>query len=284
MNYIKSFFINHSLDFTFLQTSKREFIYSFLLSVFFIFIYKTFSLYIKKQNLSSERKYTALINFRNSILFIYVLLLLFIWIGEIKTSILSATALFSAFIITFKEVLLSIIGTLISNQNLDIGDYVEYDNVKGKIVNKTFLNTTILINDTKQIQELVVPNLVFLTSKFKKLSKIPKAHFATINLSTEHLDLIHDFSPLLKQQAELIVKEHNPEYSLYLKSIGEITPHFDAPEELVSITYDLSDPKRYQIIINFISRASKITIITHQIQEKFIEFVANNQKYQVKEK
>lgn len=262
-------FTNH------LGTFKNELLNTFMIILFLVVFYKGFSFYTNKQEMSYERKHRALVNTRNILIFIFVVMTFFIWIGEIKTSLLSAAAICSAIIITFKEIILSFFGTLVSNQSFQLGDYIEVDGLPGKIINKSFLNTTILLNDTQQTQELIVPNLVFLNNKFKKLSKIPKAQFVSFAISVDSIDKVFEYSELGRSIAHDILMQYNPDYEEYFKQIDQITPYFDIPKSIVNVSFEVSDARKLQFIISFVCRPSQMSNIKDEILNKYLQTIHN---------
>ena len=264
MSYI-SILLNH------LGTFKTELFYSLFLVSFLVFFYKTFSFYINKQETSHEKKDRALINARNFLIFIFVILSFFIWIGEIKTSLISAAALGGAIIITYKEIILSFFGTIISNQTFELGDYIEIDGLPGKIINKSFLNTTILLNDTQQTQELIVPNLIFLNNKFKKLSKIPKVQFVSFGISVDNINKIYYYSEIAKNIAKEVLFKHDPSFDDYLKQVDKTTPYFVAPESIVNIGFEVADSRKLQIIVSFVCRPSLMSELKSEILNQYLQ-------------
>lgn len=261
-----------------LGSYKTELFNTFILSFSLIFLYKSFSFYTNKQQISYERKDRALVNARNIFIFIFVVMTFFFWIGEFKTSLLSAAAICSAIIITFKEIILSFFGTLISNQSFQLGDYIEVDGLPGKIINKSFLNTTVLLNDTFQTQELIVPNLVFLNGKFKKLSKIPKAHFVSFSISVDSIAKVFQAAELARIISHDILKQYNPDYEEYFKQIDQVTPYFDIPKSIVNISYEVSDPRKLQFIVSFVCRPSQMSQIKEEILCKYLQAIQINPK------
>lgn len=267
---------NFSFLYTFtsiLGSFRNELLNTFMFAFILFFFYKGFSFYTNKQQMSYERKHRALVNTRNILIFIGVVLTFFTWIGEIKTSLLSAAAICSAIIITFKEIILSFFGTLVSNQTFQLGDYIEVDGLQGKIINKSFLNTTVLLNDTQQTQELIVPNLVFLNNKFKKLSKIPKAHFVSFSIAVDSIEKVFHFSEIARIIAQDILKEYNPDYEEYFKEIDKNTPYFDIPKSIVNIGYEVSDSRKIQFVVSFVCRPSQMSQIKDQILLKYLQTV-----------
>lgn len=260
-------------------TFRNELLNTFILAIVLVVFYKGFFFYTNKQQMSYERKHRALVNTRNVLIFLFVVLTFFFWIGEIKTSILSAAAICSAIIITFKEIILSFFGTLISNQSFQLGDYIEVDGYPGKIINKSFLNTTVLLNDTHQTQELIVPNLMFLNGKFKKLSKIPKAHFVSFAISVDSMEKVFPCAESARSIALDILQQYNPDYEQYFKQIDQITPYFDIPKSIVNISYEISDPRKLQFVVSFVCRPSQMSQIKDEILHKYLQSIVAEKPY-----
>ncbi len=235
------------------------------------FAYIFISFYGSKQNLSQEKLHRLKVNTRNIISFIFIVMTVFIWFGELKTSIISAAAICSAVIITFKEVILSFFGTLFSNQNFKIGDYIDVDGTQGKIINRNFLNTTILINDTYQSQELIVPNIIFLTNKVKKLSKIPKLQCFSFDIMCDGLKEVSKNVKKMYEIALPIVEKYNPNYKKYFQEVDEATPYFDIPEKLVMIDYKLGDAKSIFFTIKFLAHPTDGAQIEREITQAYLE-------------
>lgn len=265
-----------NLDFDLMFFLKGEIITSFVLFVVFWFIYYSGKFLIRKQIRDTEKAHNVVVRYRNILTFMLLLLIAVVWIGELKTSILSAAAIFAAIIITFKEVILSFIGTILSNNNIELGDYVEYDGITGKVINRTFLNTTILINDTNQTQELFVPNLFFITNKIKKTSKIEEAHNVVIPISVTKMDDVYKNSHIAKAVAEDLLKKHYGDLSSFLDDVAKKNAFFTKDEDLVNIAYHLGDNKNIHFSISFVIPTNKGIDIKNKILEKYLVEVFKN--------
>lgn len=142
-----------------------------IIVVSFIIIYAS-SYFIKKQEWNKIKKKTYLSFIRNLALILSLFLLFFTWRGEIKTFILSISAITVGLFVVFKDVILSFFSYFIisSNQLLKIGDVIEIDDKIGKVIDRTLLYTKISLVGTNHSKELVIPNSAFASGKFVNLS------------------------------------------------------------------------------------------------------------------
>lgn len=139
--------------------------------VSFITIYAS-SYFIKKQEWNKIKKKTYLSFIRNLALVMSLFLLFFTWRGEIKTFILSISAITVGLFVVFKDVILSFFSYFIisSNQLLKIGDVIEIEDKIGKVIDRTLLYTKISLVGTNHSKELIIPNSSFASGKFINLS------------------------------------------------------------------------------------------------------------------
>lgn len=142
-----------------------------IIIVSFVVIYAS-SYFIKKQEWNKIKKKTYLSFIRNLALILSLFLLFFTWRGEIKTFILSISAITVGLFVVFKDVILSFFSYFIisSNQLLKIGDVIEIEDKIGKVIDRTLLYTKISLVGTNHSKELVIPNSAFASGKFVNLS------------------------------------------------------------------------------------------------------------------
>lgn len=252
---------------------KSEIFYNLILFVVLATSYKLMGYYFARKYTSHKKEHAARVNARNIHVFIFMAITLFIWIGDIKTSLLSAAAVGAAIIITFRDMILSFVGLIVSNKYFQIGDYIEVDSHAGKVINRSLLNTTLLINNVKQTQEVVIPNTLFLSGKFKTLNKIPKAFFVSFPVSVKEMSSVYRYGLVLEDIALRAVSRDNINYDSYISHLNEIEPYFDPKESAVSIGYALGDPRQLQVIVQLICRPSQSSDIKDQILSEFLQYV-----------
>lgn len=238
----------------------------------FVSIYTFISFFIKRQNWSREKKRKIGITTRNSIIFIFIITLIFLWGGGIKTLVLSAAAVCAAFFVTFKEVLLSFFGTLSSNRLFSIGDYIEYDGYKGRIIDKNFLNTRIVVLDTHQSKELIFPNMHYITNRIINMSRLGKYQAYSISISVEKTDILYIHAKKGMDIANLILQPFEQDFKTYFSQKSTDNIFFETPPIKPVLTFDLSDNKKPSFKINYISHPLDNSKIEQEILTNYLQF------------
>jgi hypothetical protein len=106
---------------------------------------------------------------RNISVALGLMCLILIWFDELRTVAVSMLAVSAALIITAREMLISVISTLVrSGSNaIRIGDTIEIRGMRGKVVNQTLLFTTIReiakLGQQYTGREIQLPNAVFMS-------------------------------------------------------------------------------------------------------------------------
>lgn len=241
----------------------------------FVSIYTFLSFFIKRQNWSTEKKRKIGISVRNAIFFIFIITLIFLWGGGIKTLVLSAAAVCAAFFVTFKEVLLSFFGTVSSNRLFSVGDYIEYDGYKGRIIDKNFLNTRIVILDTHQSKELVFPNMHYITNRIINMSRLGKYQAYTISISLDKIDNLYIHAHEAMEIAFSTVEPFEKDFQTYFNQKSNDNIFFETPPIKPVLTFDLSDNKKPSFKINYICHPLDNSKIEQQIFLNYLKFCQN---------
>lgn len=232
----------------------EEAVSSLLLIIFLTTVHFVVSYYIKSHETSNEKKLRRFVSLRNTTLFLMLIGLIIIWSGEIKTMILSITAMSAAIIIAFKEIILCFSGSLLiaSNKLFSIGDYVEIDGIKGKVIDKNFIYTRLSISDAMQLRELNVPNMTFITNKVINLSTSVSLQSYNIKLAVPSLQKLHHFGEEVKEISEDIIGSKTQYYkSFFLRESPELFR--DIPEKFYHVEYDLADSRTVSIKLHYMS-------------------------------
>jgi small-conductance mechanosensitive channel len=116
---------------------------------------------------------------RNLLWGLTLLLLFFLWIGQLKHFALSVAALAAALLIVTKEITSCILGSLIRTavRSFQLGDSIEIGTISGKVIDTNVFTTTLLETDTaRQFTGNTVefPNALLLTLSVKNLSHTGK--------------------------------------------------------------------------------------------------------------
>jgi len=261
----------------------NELFYTAISFFIFAFIYFGIFVFIKKQDWSNDKKHKHYVSIRNLLFFIFVISIVFIWSGEIKTFIVSATAILGATLIVFKEVILALVGSILSNKVFNVGDYIEYEGIKGKIVDKNFLNTRVLIYSPIQSKELIFPNLHYITNKIVNLSKFGKYQTYSLKISVDKMENIQDYSDQALNLAKNILLAHKEKYEIYFDEQKKEQLFFEVPQVEPQLTYDIHDSHKLSFEIHYISHPLDQPVIESEILKEYLKYVKEFMKKKTKE-
>lgn len=230
----------------------------------------------KQQEWNNEKKRLYVVRVRNSFFIFYFIFLLFLWGGELKTLLFSAAALFAAFFITFKEAWLSVLGYFISNKSFPLNDFIDYDGITGKIIDRTFLYTKVAIYGNHNSKILVFPNMIYLTSKINNISKLGKYQSFKLSICNPDLKTLHKNSEFALTVAKNVIQKHLIGYEEYFKEKKENHLIFDIPSTEPVLTYNLSDQKNITFHINYIAHPSDRLAIENEIQSVYLQYIQDS--------
>ncbi|WP_137939373.1 mechanosensitive ion channel family protein [Chitinivorax sp. B] len=103
---------------------------------------------VSRDDLSIEIRRRWLVSLRNTGLLIFLFGLIFIWGSEIRTFAVSVVAVTAAIVVATRELIMCLVGAIYrtSSHAFDVGDMVELNGVKGKVVDLNLLSTTLLVS------------------------------------------------------------------------------------------------------------------------------------------
>lgn len=258
LQYINTFF--HQL----FGKNFNEAVGTIILLITFTIVYSLIVFWVKKRNWSIDKKRRRSINARNSLVLLLIISIIFIWSGEIKTMILSITALAAAIIIAFKEMILCFLGSLFitSNKLFSLGEYIEIDGIRGKVIDKNFVYTKIIISEPFQTREMNIPNIFFVTNKMVNLSHYGKFQSYTLKLAVPNFIMVKKYVSIIEKLATEVIGKHQETYSEYFNGKKLTDIFFDIPKNYYSIEYDLADNRNAVI---------KFHYLAHPLQQEEIE-------------
>lgn len=233
----------------------KESISTLLLLLTIVIFYSIVFYWIKKRNWGIDKKRRTSSNLRNTLGFIFIIGLIFLWSGEIKTMVLSITALAAAIIIAFKEMILCFLGSFLiaSNKLFTLGEYIEIDGIKGKVIDKNFVYTKVILYEPFQTREMNIPNIIFVTNKMINLSHYGKLQSYTLILALPNFNKIQIFSDEVEKLILETLEQHKDKYTDYFseKKLNDI--FFDIPKMYYHIEYDLSDNRNGLIKLHYLA-------------------------------
>ena len=219
-----------------------EFMGTFILFFVFFMIYSVALYLIKKREWTTDKHRRIAISTRN-ILFLFTLVaMIFIWSGEIKTMILSITALVAALLIAFKEIIMCFVGSIIiaSNKLFALGDYIELDNEKCKVIDKNFLYTKLLISEPFQARELSIPNLYFINNKVINLSQYGQLQSNKMDLAIPAIKYTEALNAVVESIMDNVFDKYKENYEALLTQKKVMDIFFDMPQEFFHIEISIT--------------------------------------------
>lgn len=99
----------------------------------------------RKKGVTAEQRRWWLINSRNTLIFVILAGLVFIWVNELRTLAVSLLAIAVAFVVATKELILCFSGALLrrATDTYDLGDRIEIAGVRGEVIDIFFLGTSL---------------------------------------------------------------------------------------------------------------------------------------------
>lgn len=219
---------------------------------------------------------TISVNIRNFLLIFAAFLIFSTWNSQIKTLFLSTAAITAAIIITFKEVILSFFASFyISSNNLvSIGDEIAYENVRGRVIDKSFTGIRIQSHTLEENKQIFIPNIVFLTTKVTNYSLIEGVCLNLMTIGFKSPDMTIDFYHKISPQIAEIMQFNLKEYQSGFHKITPSDLYYGFNENKnYYIKKDMSDFAKTNLQIYYFSRPEDKEIVEDAILRIYREFL-----------
>lgn len=181
--------------------------------------------------------------------------LFLIWLPEIKHLALSIAAFAVAIVLTFKELILCLTGSIwrTTTDAFSVGDWIEIDNVFGEVIDNDWFSTSIAeINPALGSYKCTgttvnVPNSLFLSHQIRNLNFKRRFIFHEFDLVFEstvnplalkqhlekivdlhlvdHYELAKRYHAYIRKHIGVSILEMEPEISIKLTNIGDFVIH-----------------------------------------------------------
>lgn len=267
----------------FFDSYLNEIFFTFISVVLLIVIYTTIFFFIKRKDWSVEKKHKNAVSIRNIFFFLLAITLIVIWSGELKTFILSTTAIFGAMLLVFKEVILSLSGGILIGNSLNIGDYIEYDGTEGVIVDRNFFHTKVLTGTAYANKELIIPNIYFLTNKIVNTSRFGKLIVFKIEIGGKTPEEIFENSKIILEIAQKTIEPFKAQHLDYFKekmSNSKSNLLFSIPQLDPKIVYHLNDYKKLSFSLFYIADPKEQEEIENKIYQEYFKKIKETQSFQ----
>lgn len=227
-----------------------------------------------RTRLSRETKLRASVFWRNFLLLVTFVLLVFVWRSEIRTAALSLAALSVALVLAGKELLTSVLGYVYrtTSGSFDFGNVIEINGVKGEVINQTLLSTTVLeMNEDHLFTGKVAqfPNSFYVTHPLKNHSRLGKYQLALLVVPLSAAGDLDREKSLLLQAAAAICTDYIAPTQKALHSL-EGEQFVVMPTAQPRVTIKLGDAGKIDLTLRYPCLAEQRTRIEQDIINRYL--------------
>lgn len=239
-----------------------DILHSLFALVLMIVIYSFGSFFIRKKIGNIYHKRQFLVNFRNICVIVFFLVEIFLWSGEIKTLLISATAIFAAILISFKDLIMSFVGSLFitSNKLFTLGNIIQVGEIKGKVLDKNLFFTKLSINDGLGKKELLIPNKFFIDTSFINYSHSSEFITLQLDLVIPALSRIKSISKRLEEKVKKVALEQEKLYKEHYKDKNKENIFIEPIKKFYDLKFNFDSENSKIIIQCFVMENLKIEI------------------------
>lgn len=258
---------------------KREWIFSIFI-VIAVVVLRSILLrwhFHRHRDWDIEEKRRALVVSRNVALVLCVLALMLVWATQIQTFALSMVALAAATVLATKELIMCLSGSLLRmvTKQYSVGDYIEINGIRGRVVDINLLNTLMMqIGPNAQVGQLSgktisFPNSLLLSFPVQRDNILWHYVVHTFDIPVPiHLDS-DAIVPRLWTVLEAHCSPYSAEIAMYLEAV-QAQKLFITPAAQPRISRVPHDDKVYQLVIRFASPVAKRLEIQQAVLDEFI--------------
>ena len=228
-------------------------------------------------DLSIENKRRSLVVSRNITMLLLLFGLAMIWAAQIQTLALSMFAVAAAIVVATKELIMCLSGSILRSvtKQYSIGDYIEINGLRGRVVDINMLNTLMMqIGPNPLIGQLSgktlsFPNSLLLSHPVRRDNILGDYVIHTVEISVPiHLDS-DEIIGRLKDVLEPLCEPYVPAIKQHLENV-QTQKLFITPAAQPRISRVPHDDKVYNIIVRFASPVAKRLEIQQAILDEFL--------------
>ena len=228
-------------------------------------------------DLSIENKRRSLVFSRNVTMLLILLGLAMIWAAQIQTLALSMFAVAAAIVVATQELIMCLSGSILRSvtKQYSIGDYIEINGLRGRVVDINMLNTLMMqIGPNPLIGQLSgktlsFPNSLLLSHTVRRDNILGNYVIHTVEIPVPiHLDS-DEIIGRLKDVLEPSCAAYVPVIQQYLENV-QAQKLFITPAAQPRVSRVPHDDKVYHIIVRFASPVSKRLEIQQAVLDEFL--------------
>ena len=228
-------------------------------------------------DLSIENKRRSLVVSRNITMLLLFFGLAMIWAAQIQTLALSMFAVAAAIVVATKELIMCLSGSFLRSvtKQYSIGDYIEINGLRGRVVDINMLNTLMMqIGPNPLIGQLSgktlsFPNSLLLSHTVRRDNILGDYVIHTVEIPVPiHLDS-DEIIGRLKNVLEPLCEPYVPAIKQHLENV-QTQKLFITPAAQPRVSRVPHDDKVYNIIVRFASPVAKRLEIQQAVLDEFL--------------
>ncbi|WP_051255674.1 mechanosensitive ion channel family protein [Conchiformibius kuhniae] len=227
--------------------------------------------------LEIEEKRRVLVMSRNMALLACAFVLLMVWATEIQTFALSLAALAAATVLALKELIMCLSGSLVrfANKQYSVGDYIEINHIRGRVVDINWLNTLVMqIGPNPLIGRLSGKTISFPNSlllNFPLYRDNVLGHYV-VHMFDIPVPIHLDSDAIVPRLEAVLVEKCSPyidEIAAYLQAV-QLEKLFITPPAQPSISRVPFDDKVYNLVVRFAAPVNLRLDVQQAVLDEFI--------------
>ena len=228
-------------------------------------------------DLSIENKRRSLVVSRNITMLLLFFGLAMIWAAQIQTLALSMFAVAAAIVVATKKLIMCLSGSILRSvtKQYSIGDYIEINGLRGRVVDINMLNTLMMqIGPNPLIGQLSgktlsFPNSLLLSHPVRRDNILGDYVIHTVEIPVPiHLDS-DEIIGRLKNVLEPLCEPYVPAIKQHLENV-QTQKLFITPAAQPRVSRVPHDDKVYNIIVRFASPVAKRLEIQQAVLDEFL--------------
>ena len=236
------------------------------------------NLYLRRHpHYSIEEKRRSLVLSRNLTLILTIFGLAIIWATQIQTLALSMFAVAAAIVVATKELIMCLSGSILRSvtKQYSVGDYIEVNDLRGRVVDINLLNTLMMQIGPNPLvgqlsgKTLSFPNSLLLNHSVRRDNILGDYVIHTVEIPVPiHLDS-DVIVGRLKAVLEPLCQPYVPAIQRHLENV-QAEKLFITPAAQPRVTRVPHDDKVYLIIVRYASPVAKRLEIQQAVLDEFL--------------
>ena len=236
------------------------------------------NLYLRRDpHYSIEEKRRSLVLSRNLTLILTIFGLAIIWATQIQTLALSMFAVAAAIVVATKELIMCLSGSILRSvtKQYSVGDYIEVNGLRGRVVDINLLNTLMMQIGPNPLvgqlsgKTLSFPNSLLLNHSVRRDNILGDYVIHTVEIPVPiHLDS-DVIVGRLKAVLEPLCQPYVPAIQRHLENV-QAEKLFITPAAQPRVTRVPHDDKVYLIIVRYASPVAKRLEIQQAVLDEFL--------------